>query len=96
MSKNYFYDVLVGQVATEKATMLEGQSEYCFYVHPSANKKAIKLAVESCFGVEVSRVTTLILKGKKKSNRKTIGVRKDRKKAFVRLKSGQVIDFEND
>ena len=94
MSKNYFYDVLLSQVVTEKSAVLEGHSEYCFYVNPKANKNAIKNAVEKCFNVKVQRVTTLILKGKKKMTRRSIGFRKDRKKAFVRLVSGQVIDFE--
>ena len=46
------------------------------------------------FNVKVERVRTLILKGKCKKSGRRIGFRQDRKKAYVRLVSGQVIEFD--
>lgn len=92
---SFFYDVIQGQISTEKVSMLEAHSEYGFYVKVDANKRDIKKAVESCFNVSVERVRTSVIKGKRKMSGRRVTVRSDRKKAFVRLASGQVIDFEN-
>ena len=88
------YDVLIRPVSTEKSALMEGQSEYAFFVSRASNKADIKKAVEVMFNVKVERVRTLILKGKSKRSGRRIGFRQDRKKAYVRLVSGQVIEFD--
>ena len=95
VSESSLYNILLGRISTEKVALMEGHSEYGFYVAPEANKIQIKKAVELSFNVKVDRVTTIVSKGKKKVHAKMLGCRKDRKKAFVRLAETQVIDFES-
>jgi large subunit ribosomal protein L23 len=95
MSDPYtLYQVLYGPVITEKATAcLEQGNQVIFKVADWANKQHIKAAVEKMFDVQVLDVQTLNVKGKKKRFGKTLGQRKDWKKALVRLTAGQTIDF---
>jgi large subunit ribosomal protein L23 len=60
--------------------------KYVFKVHRNANKIEIRKAVEEIFGVQVDKVTTLNMKGKKKrvGNHPT-GSRSAWKKAVVKL-----------
>ncbi len=58
-----------------------------------ATKPEIKAAVEGLFGVQVLAVNTLVQKGKTKRFKGRPGQRSDIKKAFVKLASGQQIDF---
>jgi large subunit ribosomal protein L23 len=95
VASNSLYNVILGRIVTEKSSLMEAHSEYGFFVETSCNKIEIKKAVELCFGVKVERVRTSLLKGKQKTHARIKGVRKDRKKAFVRLSQGQVIDFES-
>jgi large subunit ribosomal protein L23 len=95
VASNSLYNVLLGRIVTEKSSLMEANSEYGFFVHMDCNKIEIKQAIEFCFGVKVERVRTAVIKGKQKTHARIKGVRKDRKKAFVRLAQGQVIDFES-
>jgi len=67
-------------------------------VHPSASKPEIRDAVQSIFGVKVSKVNTLNRKGKRKRNRRTFtwGSRPDTKRAIVTLAEGETIDLFQD
>ena len=92
---------------TEKSTALResgGQAfthaegeEYAhkvvFEVALDANKVEIRSAVEKLFNVEVTRIQTLVQRGKKKRLGRFLGRRSDRKKAFVTLKPGDKIEF---
>jgi large subunit ribosomal protein L23 len=49
--------------------------------------------VEEALSVKVARVSTLLMKGKKKRHGRAVGFRPDRKKAFVTLEPGQKIDL---
>lgn len=93
--ENSLYDIILGRVSTEKSVLMEAYSTYGFYVAPFANKIQISQAIEKFFNVKVEKVTLSVVKGKKKMHARRLGVRKDRKKAFVRLAQGQVIDFES-
>ena len=53
----------------------------------------IKAAVELVFKVEVEKVATINVEGKTKRAGKSMGKRKDWKKAYVSLKPGQEINF---
>mgnify|MGYP003324458721 FL=1 len=65
-----------------------------FKVDLSANKREIKKAVEELFKVEVTKVTTSIMKGKRKRNRNGLHKKSDYKKAFVTLSKDSDIQFE--
>jgi large subunit ribosomal protein L23 len=80
---------------SEKATLLgETNNEYVFKVDRRANKLEIKYAVEKLFGKKVVDVRTANYRGKKKRERRAdFGRTKHWKKAFVRLKEGETIDF---
>ena len=87
------YSVLGMPVITEKSTNISEQGQYCFEVAIFSNKNQIKKAVEHIFDVKVKAVNTLVMKGKRKIFKGHEGVRKDRKKAYVTLESGQKIDM---
>lgn len=79
-------------VATERTTRLrEKNNEYVFEVDKKANKFQIKEAVESAFKVKVDSVRTMIVAGKIRRMGRNEGKTPTRKKAVVRLKSGQAI-----
>ena len=86
------YDVIRRPIITEKSTMASEDGAVVFEVAMSANKPAIKDAVESLFGVKVKAVNTTITKGKAKRFRGQLGKRKDVKKAYVTLEEGNTID----
>ena len=52
-----------------------------------------QMPVESLFDVQVEQVRILNVKGKKKRFGQRLGQRKDWRKAYVRLASGNSIDF---
>ncbi|MBF0095872.1 MAG: 50S ribosomal protein L23 [Magnetococcales bacterium] len=88
------FQVLQSPWVTEKATFCQGQgNQVIFKVAPTANKWQIKAAVEKMFKVDVVDVQTMNRKGKQKRQGRTVGQRKDWKKAIVRLQAGQTIDF---
>ncbi len=86
------YDVIVAPVITEKSTMLSEFNAVVFKVAPDATKPAIKAAVEALFDVKVTKVNTLIVKGKTKRWKGKPYTRSDVKKAVVTLAEGQSID----
>lgn len=86
------YDVIVGPIITEKATMASEENKVVFEVSKTATKPQIKAAVEKLFDVKVTGVNTLVTKGKVKAFRGRLGQRADVKKAIVTLAEGQSID----
>ena len=88
-------DVILAPVVCEKSYALLDVNAYTFKVHPDANKIEIRQAVESIFGVKVTKVATLNRKGKRKRNRRTFtyGSRPDTKRAIVTLVAGDRIDL---
>jgi large subunit ribosomal protein L23 len=87
------YDVILAPVITEKATMLSEQNKVVFRVADDANKEEIAAAVEELFRVKVTKVNTLVQKGKTKRFKGRPGRRRDVKKAIVTLQDGQSIDI---
>ncbi len=87
-----YYDVILGPVITEKATMMSEHNMVVFRVPLSATKPEIKAAVEGLFDVTVEDVNTIRVKGKTKRFKGIKGRRNDYKKAMVRLAEGQSID----
>ncbi|MBF0421490.1 MAG: 50S ribosomal protein L23 [Magnetococcales bacterium] len=88
------YTILEAPRITEKSTHCqEVGNQVIFEVQREANKAQIKAAVEKLFEVKVVGVQTVNVKGKVKRFGRTMGRRKDWKKAIVRLEAGQTIDF---
>ncbi len=87
------YDTILSPVITEKATVLSEQNKVVFRVAMDASKDEIAAAVEELFKVTVTKVNTLITKGKTKRFRGIKGRRNDVKKAIVTLADGQSIDI---
>lgn len=88
-----YYDVLRAPHVTEKSTLASEQNKVVFRVQTGAGKEEIRAAVEALFGVKVTKVNTLIRKGKSKRFRGVEGRQSDVKKAIVTLAEGQSIDI---
>ncbi|MEW4447616.1 50S ribosomal protein L23 [Qipengyuania sp. JC766] len=86
------YDVIVAPHITEKSTLASEKNAVVFKVANDATKPAIKEAVEALFGVKVTGVNTLVMKGKTKRWRGKPYKRTDVKKAIVTLAEGDSID----
>lgn len=89
----YAHDVIIAPVVSEKSYGLMDDGRYTFVVHPSANKTEIKQAIESIFGVKVTKVNTMIRKGKAKRFGLIMGQRKNTKRAIVTVAEGDEIDI---
>ncbi len=86
--------VLKAPIISEKSTnAAEADRRFVFKVQKQATKLQVKKVVELMFDVEVDSVQVLNVKGKKKRFGRIQGQRTDWKKAYVRLKPGQDIDF---
>ena len=87
-----YHSILRYPSITEKNTQLRtSQNKFVFDVLPKATKPQIKQAVEKLFGVKVLSVNTMVVKGKKKRQGRTMGYRPDWKKAIIKLAAGQTI-----
>ena len=80
------YDIILRPIISEQSTEHVDIKKYVFEVARDANKIEIKKAIEEIFEVEVVKVTTQNVKGKKKRmGRHPEGNRRDWKKAVVKL-----------
>jgi large subunit ribosomal protein L23 len=91
-------EILLKPLVTEKMTAIsEKQNKFGFFVDRDANKIEIKKAVEKVYGVSVMKVNTINYDGKRKSRFTKTGIVSGRskayKKAIVKLKAGDTIDF---
>lgn len=94
MNPERVYTVLLEPHFSEKVSIQGDKSnQYGFKVARGATKAEIKEAVETLFGVTVSKVTTLNVKGKHKRSFRGESRKKDWKKAYVRVAEGQELDF---
>jgi len=94
MNKERIMQVLLSPVISEKSSLLaDSANQFCFKVASDANKLEIKKAVEMLFEVDVEAVKVLNIKGKTKRFGQLLGKRSDTRKAYVRIKEGQDIDF---
>jgi large subunit ribosomal protein L23 len=91
-------EIVIGPVITERTYQLYTQGRYTFKVNSSASKTEIKKALEEQYesqGIEVKRVNTLKMRGKKRRNFRRLGPvghTPDWKKAIVTLGEGQKIE----
>ena len=95
MGKEKLYTLIKSPIITEQTAQLgEKYKQVVFKVDLSANKKEIKNAVETLFKVDVIKVSTSVVKGKRKRNRFGIYKKSDYKKAFVSISQDSEIQFE--
>jgi len=88
------YAVIKRPMITEKGTLhKELANMVTFEVHPGANKKEIKAAVEAIFKVHVLKIRTLNQQGKIKRVGRKSGRKSDWKKAIVTLRPEDRIEF---
>ncbi|MEW8390682.1 MAG: 50S ribosomal protein L23 [Candidatus Thiodiazotropha sp.] len=94
MNNERLMKVLLSPVVSEKSSVVaDSNQQYTFRVATDATKREISKAVEKLFEVEVERVQVVNCKGKQKRFGQVMGKRSDWKKAYVRLKPGNDIDF---
>ena len=86
-------DILIRPLITEHSTDLMQDNKFVFVVDKRANKIQIAAAVEEIFKVDVLAVNTVNVKGKTKRRGRTVGKTNSYKKAIVKLKAGETIEF---
>ena len=88
-------EVLLRPIVSEKSYALMEDGVYIFAIAPEATKIDVRRAVESAFGVRVTKVNTMNRKGKRRRNRRsnTFGTRSSTKRAVVTLAAGDRIDL---
>lgn len=92
MNPERIYEVIRFPHVSEKTARLQADAnQYVFEVRKDATKKQIKHAVEKLFDVHVEQVQVANMKGKVKSFRFNVGRQNDWKKAYVRVRAGEVI-----
>lgn len=88
------YEIVKRPLITEKGSIQkEVSNQLSFEVDRKANRVEIRYAVEKIFNVRVVKVRTMQMKGKVKRVGRTLGKRRDWKKAIVTLAGGENIEF---
>ena len=93
ISKEKAYNVILKPIVTEKSTILSENNQIVFLVNINSNKIEIKKSIELIYGVNVSSVNVIRIKGKTKVFKSKVGKRSDYKKAIISLPKGQSIDL---
>ena len=93
MKKIHHYDSILSPVITEKATILSEKNKVVFKVNMYADKKSIKKNIEKIFKVNVTKINTITIKGKRKIVKGKSVKKKTFKKAIITLQKGQSIDM---
>ncbi|MFM1860105.1 MAG: ribosomal protein [Pseudomonadota bacterium] len=94
MNQERLMKILLAPVVSEKSTQIgEQNNQVAFRVLADATKPEIAAAVELMFKVRVADVKVLNQKGKVKRHGKTMGRRRDVRKAYISLAEGQEINF---
>ncbi len=95
-------NIILSPMLTEKSNSLTEQfNKYVFKVSLDANKLQIKKAVEQRFDVKVTKVSTILIKGKSKNTTvksgghviRTTGYRESWKKAIITLNKDDSINL---
>lgn len=94
MNKARLMQVILAPLISEKSSiMADSANQFAFKVATDSTKPEIAAAVELLFEVDVEKVQVLNVKGKTKRFGQRMGRRADWKKAYVRIKAGQDINF---
>ena len=95
-------NIILSPMLTEKSNSLTEQfNKYVFKVSLDANKLQIKKAIEKRFDVKVTKVSTVLIKGKSKNTTvksgghviRTTGYRESWKKAIITLNKDDSINL---
>ena len=87
-------EVLIRPLITEKTLrMAERENAYTFQVRPDANKVQVRDAIERIFNVGVAEVRTQNYMGKFRRVGRYTGATSNWKKAVVKVKEGDTIEF---
>ncbi|MBW1871329.1 MAG: 50S ribosomal protein L23 [Deltaproteobacteria bacterium] len=87
-------DIVLRPIVTEKSNMLQERSnQVVFRVAKDANKIDIRKAVEKLFNVRVVAVKTFRTPSRLRRVGRNVGRRPSWKKAIVRLREGDKIEF---
>lgn len=86
-------EIILRPIISERSMDLVEENKYAFFVDKRANKIEIKKAVEELFNVEVVKVNTVNIPGKKKRLGRNEGRTPNRKKAIVTLKGSDKIEI---
>lgn len=82
--------ILIRPLVTEKtAGGLGSDRTYAFEVGLAANKLQVRKAIEDFYGVSVTDVRTIIVRGKNKRWGRHVGKRSNWKKAYITVAEGQ-------
>lgn len=87
-------DIILAPIITEKSMIAVSEKKYTFKVAKDAEKIEIANAVEQLFGVTVSKVNTINMRGRFRRQGAFSGYTSSWKKAIVTLTAGSKgIDF---
>jgi large subunit ribosomal protein L23 len=86
------YRILIKPLVTEKAANLSAENKYVFAVAPRANKIEVARAIKDVYGVKPVKVNIVKVRGKQVRYGRTLGKRKDWKKAIITLPAGESIN----
>lgn len=88
------HDIVIRPIITEKTMGGTAEKKYTFEVFKAATKIDIKRAVEELFGVKVSKVNTLHVRGQFRRQGRNEGYTRSWKKAVVTLtEDSKTIEF---
>ncbi|QJC35753.1 50S ribosomal protein L23 [Enterobacteriaceae endosymbiont of Donacia sparganii] len=92
--KEYDFKIIQGPYISEKSSFVaEKTNTLIIKVLKKATKIDIKRAIKKIFNVKIKNINTLIVKGKKKKNKKYTYQRINWKKAYIILEKDQKINF---
>jgi large subunit ribosomal protein L23 len=86
------HQIIIRPLITEKNTNLMQLNKYCFEVAKTASKPEIGAAIAEIFGVTVTSVATMNVRGKLRRRGMRYGYTSSWKKAVVTLAAGNTID----
>lgn len=84
-----FHDIIIRPIISEKSMLGISDLKYCFEVKKTAGKIEIRNAVEKAFGVRVSKVNTVSVRGRHRRRGRMTGMTPAWKKAIVTLAKGE-------
>ena len=87
-------EIVLRPVITEKTLRIaERENAYTFQVDRNANKVQVRDAIERLFSVSVTDVRTQNMMGKFRRMGRSFGATSNWKKAVVKVKEGDTIEF---
>ncbi|TDW24866.1 LSU ribosomal protein L23P [Breznakia blatticola] len=87
-------DIIIRPIITEKSMrFMDAENKITFEVAKTANKTAVKQAIEEIFNVDVVKVNIMNVRPKAKRMGKYEGKTKAIRKAIVTIKEGQEINL---